>query len=68
VFPEVTKQKVWLLELLAELCGEAGVADPRALAQTLMLLYEGAIVTVGMRTFERPLEHARSVARSLLTA
>ena len=68
VFPEVTRQKVWLLDVFSELCGEAGVADPRATAQTLMLLYEGAIVTVGMRTFARPLEHARSVARSLLTA
>jgi len=68
VFPEVTRQKVWLLELFARLCREAGIVDPDGTAQTLMLLYEGAIVTVGMRTFARPLEHARSVARSLLTA
>ena len=68
VFPEATRQKVWLLDVFSELCGEARIADPRAMAQTLMLLHEGAIVTVGMRTFDRPLEHARSVARSLLTA
>jgi AcrR family transcriptional regulator len=68
VFPEVTRQKVWLLDLFAQLCSEAGVADPDAMAQTLMLLYEGAIVTVGMNTFSEPFAVARSVARSLLTA
>jgi len=66
VFPEVTRQKVWLLDLFAELCGQAGVADPAGAAKTLVLLYEGAIVTVGMRTFAEPFEVARSVARRLL--
>ncbi|WP_411701486.1 TetR/AcrR family transcriptional regulator [Conyzicola sp.] len=67
VFPEVTRQKVWLLDLFAELCREADVADPVAAAQTLTLLYEGAIVTVGMHTFAEPFELARTVARRLLT-
>ncbi len=31
-----------------------------------MLLYEGAIVTVGMETFDHPFERARTVARALL--
>ncbi|GAB3607217.1 TetR/AcrR family transcriptional regulator [Conyzicola nivalis] len=66
VFPEVTRQKVWLLDLFAELCADAGVADPVGTAQTLTLLYEGAIVTVGMHTFAEPLERARTVARRLL--
>ena len=67
VFPEVTRQKVWLLDLFAELCREAGLADPDATAQTLMLLYEGAIVTVGMRTFAEPFDVARAVALRVLT-
>ena len=66
VFPEVTRQKVWLLDLFAELCLEAGIADPVGTAQTLTLLYEGAIVTVGMHTFAQPFERARTVARQLL--
>ena len=66
VFPEVTRQKVWLLDLFAELCLEAKIADARATAQTLMLLYEGALVTVGMQTFAEPFERARSVASRLI--
>ena len=66
VFPEVTRQKVWLLDLFAELGREAGIADPDATAQSLMLLYEGAIVTVGMNTFAEPFVVARAVARRLL--
>ena len=66
VFPEVTRQKVWLLDLFAELCAEAGTSDTDALARALMLLYEGAIVTVGMNTFAQPFVVARDVARQLL--
>jgi AcrR family transcriptional regulator len=68
VFPEVARQKTWLLETFADLCLEAGAPDPESLARLLMLLYEGAIVTVGMETFSRPFELARDTARSLLTA
>lgn len=68
VFPEVTRQKVWLLELFARLCREAGIVDPDGTAQTLMLLYEGAIVTVGMHTFAAPFDRARGVALRLLGA
>ena len=46
VFPEVSRQKAWLLDVFEELCAEAGMPDPRAMAQAMMLLYEGAIVTV----------------------
>lgn len=66
VFPEVARQKAWLFTLFAELCREAGASDPATLAQTMMLLYEGAIVTVGMETFARPFEVARGVAREIL--
>jgi AcrR family transcriptional regulator len=66
VFPEVTRQKVWLLDLFTELCTEAGIDDPAGSAQALTLLYEGAIVTVGMHTFAEPFQRARTVARRLL--
>jgi AcrR family transcriptional regulator len=68
VFPEAARQKGWLLALFAQLCREAGLACPDDLARTLMLVHEGAIVTVGMETFDEPLEHARGVARSVLAA
>ncbi|CAH0201917.1 TetR/AcrR family transcriptional regulator [Plantibacter cousiniae (nom. nud.)] len=68
VLPEVTRQKLWLLDRFAELITEAGLSDPGARARELMLLYEGAIVTVGMRTFREPFETARAIARRLLAA
>ena len=67
VFPEIARQKVWLLDLFTELCREAGAVDPAAMAQRMMLLYEGAIVTVGMETFTHPFTVARDTARTLLT-
>ena len=66
VFPEVSRQKVWLLDLFADLCSEAQITDPRAMAQAMMLLYEGAIVTVGMATFAEPFQTARAWAAALL--
>jgi AcrR family transcriptional regulator len=66
VFPEVARQKAWLLDVFTDLCREAGVADAASMARAMMLLYEGAIVTVGMETFARPFEVARGLARGLL--
>lgn len=66
VFPEVSRQKVWLLDVFDELCREASVPQPRTMAEALMLLYEGAIVTVGMETFANPFLAARRVAKTLL--
>ena len=66
VFPEVSRQKAWLLDVFEELCAEAGMPDPRAMAQAMMLLYEGAIVTVGMTTFAEPFVIARMWAGRLL--
>ncbi|KRC35713.1 TetR family transcriptional regulator [Oerskovia sp. Root918] len=66
VFPEVSRQKAWLLGQFADLCREADLQDPSSMARAMMLLYEGAIVTVGMETFAHPFERARTVARILL--
>lgn len=68
VLVEVTRQKRWLLGVFAALCREAGLERPDETARALMLLYEGAIVTVGMATFPQPFEAARSIAQSLLGA
>ncbi|BDZ48495.1 TetR family transcriptional regulator [Frondihabitans sucicola] len=68
VFPEVARQKTWLLGVFADLLDEAGFDDPRETATTMMLLYEGAIVTVGMETFAHPFERARDVARVVLAS
>lgn len=66
VFPEVARQKAWLLDVFEVLCREAAVSDPRAMSQAMMLLYEGAIVTVGMETFPEPFQSARRLARTVL--
>lgn len=66
VLPEVTRQKRWLLEQFAGLIAEAGLSDADGRARELMLLYEGAIVTVGMRTFREPFETARAISKRLL--
>ena len=68
VFPEVSRQKVWMLDVFAELCRAAGVADADDTARLLMLLYEGGLVTIGMETFARPLAVARDAARGVLEA
>jgi AcrR family transcriptional regulator len=68
VLPEAMRQKAWFLELIRDLCREAGTPDPAARARMLMLLYEGALVTIGMGTFARPFEAARDAARALLEA
>lgn len=66
VLPEVARQKTWLFELFAELCAEAEIGEAHEVATAMMLLYEGAIVTVGMATFPEPFEAARRWAAVLL--
>ncbi len=66
MFPEVARQKAWLLDVFTDLCREAGVTDAASMARAMMLLYEGAIVTVGMETFAQPFQVARGLARGLL--
>lgn len=66
VFPEVRSQKAWMLDLFTRLCTEAGCADPAATGRTMMLLLEGALVTLGMRTFTNPMEEARVAAQGIL--
>jgi AcrR family transcriptional regulator len=66
VLAEASREKVWLLERFVDLCVEAGIDDPHRTAETLMLLYEGAIVTLGMGTFPEPFAVARRCAEGIL--
>jgi len=63
---EAIRQKKWLRDLFAELCREASVADPAQTADSLMLLYEGGLVTMGMGTFPKPFAVGRDAAARLL--
>ncbi|QTX05960.1 TetR/AcrR family transcriptional regulator [Agromyces archimandritae] len=66
---EVAREKAWLLERLRELVREAGIRrGVDELADALMLLYEGALVTVGLDTFGDPFAAARTAAAALLAA
>jgi hypothetical protein len=58
--------RAWTRGLFTELAGDAGVADPPALADQLMILYDGA--SVGARMDRQPgtAALARRVAQSLL--
>jgi AcrR family transcriptional regulator len=68
VAAEATRQKRWQRDLFVRLCAEAGVTDPDRMADTLMLLYEGALVTTGMGTFADPFSAGRAAAAALLAA
>lgn len=68
VLAETTRQKRWLLDVFTTLCREAGVDAPEQTARSMMLLYEGAIVTVGMATFPQPFHAARELAQGVLSA
>ncbi|GAB2969468.1 TetR/AcrR family transcriptional regulator [Streptomyces pseudoechinosporeus] len=62
----ITGQKAWMLTLFTDLVRPLGPTAPDALARTLMLLHEGALVAHGLRIFPGALEHAREEARVLL--
>lgn len=64
---EVTAEKTWMLRRFVELVAEAGVAEPERHGRALMLLLEGALVTLATRAFADPLLAARDTARLLLT-
>jgi AcrR family transcriptional regulator len=66
VAAEATRQKKWMRDRFEQLCREAGLADAERLANILMLLYEGALVTTGMGTFADPFAASREAAAAIL--
>ena len=65
---EATRQKKWMRDVFADLCRDAALPDPERTANTMMLLYEGALVTTGMHTFDEPFVTARAAASAILAA
>lgn len=62
------EHKRLVLEYIERLCAQAGATDPRALAEQLALLKEGAIVTAQVRSMPEAAQMAKQVARALLDA
>ncbi|ASD23589.1 TetR family transcriptional regulator [Cryobacterium sp. LW097] len=63
---EAIRQKKWMREVFERLCRDAGIAGADRVADILMLLYEGALVTVGMGTFADPFTAGRTAANTIL--
>ena len=68
VAAEATRQKRWMRDLFERLCRDAGLADAERISNTMMLLYEGALVTTGMGTFADPFAAGRVAAAAILAA
>jgi AcrR family transcriptional regulator len=62
----IAGHKRWMLGVFTDLAAAAGVTDPRAIGEQLMLLHEGALVTAGMRAIEDPFATAAAAAAALL--
>ena len=58
----------WVRELLAGLAGEAGIADPNALAGRLILIYDAAMVGSQFDPGGLAPESAREATRTLVDA
>lgn len=66
VVKEVVEQKRWMLQSFIELCSDAGITHPKETGKYLLLLLEGALVTLGTHSFDDPMRAARDAARTLL--
>nr|WP_317451414.1 helix-turn-helix domain-containing protein [Gordonia jinghuaiqii] len=62
----IVGQKKELLELFASIAGDAGAASPQDLAQLLLILHEGAMVSAGMGVAPAAFDIARGTALDLL--
>lgn len=61
----VLEQKRWLLGYLTELAEEAGAKDARELAETLLMLHEGATVTNSLRVAAGTAAKSKQAAAAL---
>ena len=62
----IVEQKRWMLALLKDLASEAGVPEPGAVAEQLMLLHEGAIVSAPLRAVPDAFTTAAAAAVGVL--
>ncbi|QKW06146.1 TetR/AcrR family transcriptional regulator [Streptomyces sp. NA04227] len=60
------EQKAWFLAYVKDLAAEAGVADPEALSNQLLILHEGACVADAMRSVDEATERAEQMAAVLV--
>jgi AcrR family transcriptional regulator len=64
----IIEQKRWMLALFTDLTAAAAVADPARVAEQVMLVHEGALVTAGMGVVADAFVRAAEVASALLAA
>lgn len=65
----IVDQKRWMVELFAGIVADGPASDSvavRELAESVMLLHEGALVAAGMGVIESPFEQALNVALDLI--
>ncbi len=62
------EHKRMIVDYLTNLAAAAGAADPKALAEQLALLKEGAIVTAQVRGLSNAAEQAKLIARVMIDA
>lgn len=60
------EHKRLIVDYLSELAGAAGAGDPKALAEQLALLKEGAIVTAQVRGMSDAAQQAKPIAQALI--
>lgn len=60
------EEKRWMREYLEGLASEAGAANSEALAEQLLLLFEGATVMTTLRTSKAPTRGAKAAATALI--
>jgi AcrR family transcriptional regulator len=58
--------RTWVRDLFLGLATDAGVADPQQLAETLVVLYDGAVATAQMDKAPRAAQSARRTAELVL--
>ncbi|MGH3950535.1 MAG: TetR/AcrR family transcriptional regulator [Pseudonocardiaceae bacterium] len=64
----ITEHKRWMAEFFEERARAAGCRDPERIAQDLMLIYEGALVSHAFNPGHKPFDRARDLADRILQA
>ncbi|SFW86797.1 TetR/AcrR family transcriptional regulator [Amycolatopsis australiensis] len=64
--PVIVAQKRWLLDIFAELAGDAGLPKPKRLAESLLILFEGALVAGSAGVLPTAIARARDTAGLLI--